>query len=87
MTEQNRLLTPGERKGIKDTWFKSLPRGDGKLPRDLELEAQREMTLKEVGEWLEKHCRGYHKGNYGGEFGHFGIYRKEIEALKQGKLG
>ena len=37
MTE---LLTPEERRKIRDDWFKSLPRKDKKLPHDLELEAQ-----------------------------------------------
>lgn len=40
MTDDELLLTPKERKKIEGDWFKSLPRGDGKLPRDLELEAQ-----------------------------------------------
>ena len=36
------ILTKEQRKKIKDDWFASLPRGDGKLPRDLELEKQRD---------------------------------------------
>jgi len=50
------------------------------------MSAQDKKTLKAVGEWLMKHCKGYHRGNHGGEFGHFGIFRTEIEALKRGEF-
>jgi len=51
-----RLLTKEEREKIRDDWFKSLPRGDGKLPRDLELEAQRDLTKREIVEWGNRFC-------------------------------
>jgi len=45
-----------------------------------------ELILKEMGEWLQRHCLGYHKGNHGGQFGHFGIYRSDIEKLLKGEM-
>jgi len=44
MIKPTKVLTKERRKEIRDEWFKSLPRGDDKLPRDLELEAQRDLT-------------------------------------------
>jgi len=49
-------------------------------------EMTREETLQEVGNWLMKHCKGYHAGNHGGQFGHFGIFRAEVDSLMQGRL-
>ena len=40
-------------------------------------------AIKMMIEWIEAHCKGYHAGNHGGQFGHFGIFLSEIEALKE----
>lgn len=49
------LLTKEERKQIRDDWFKSVPRSDGKLPIDLYLEAQQAKDIpdrEKIAEYL-----------------------------------
>ena len=46
MNWEETVISKEERKHIKDVWFSSLPRGDDKLPRDLELEVQAEKSFK-----------------------------------------
>lgn len=63
MKASDTLLTPKQRKEIEDNWFASVPRGDNKLPHDLELELQAEITWdiafkageRKVVEWLGTH--------------------------------
>ena len=38
-------------------------------------------TLIAMGEWLQHHCKSYHES-----FGHFGIYKEDIDQLKQGEM-
>lgn len=49
-------------------------------------EITREETLREIGVWLQKPCKGYHAGNHGGQFGHFGVFRREVDALLRGVM-
>ena len=63
----DRLLTNEERTRIRDGWFASLPRGDNKRPRDLEIEAQRDLTAKfyeaRIEELIEEIEKGSHPVN------------------------
>jgi len=80
MTEQNRLLTDRERQAIfaNDAWC--LPH-DNILNGYLQAQAAktREMTLKEVGEWLDTKWVSY------GTFAFIKLSDEEMKLLKQGK--
>lgn len=91
MPEQNRLLTLGE-------VTKALGFVPSILYGDLAnvLEAQREMTLREVGEWGEQPCIEHSEVEWPAEIGGGIAKRQKVKrrrcqhcwrALKQGKLG
>jgi len=44
-------------------------------------EAGRKEGIDEVVKWVEKHCKGYHIGNRGGQYGHFAWYKSEWQSF------
>jgi len=79
----NRAYNRDYHKGFDDGIARTMDATDSTFHAQL-IEALKKEHIW-FGEWLMKHCKGFHAGNHGGQLGHFGIYRSEVDKLLKGE--